>query len=73
MKKKYGKFYADWRDERGVRRAKAFPTKKAALAFTARKHREVARKKAAAQRQPRRASNAGRRPTPRLRQWSRWR
>lgn len=33
MKKKYGKFYADWRDEHGIRHAKAFHRKKTALAY----------------------------------------
>lgn len=33
MRKKYGKHYADWRDEHGVRHMKAFDTKRAAVQF----------------------------------------
>jgi hypothetical protein len=34
MLKKYGKFYADWTDELGKRKRKAFTTKEAARAAT---------------------------------------
>lgn len=51
MQKKYGKFYADWTDEKGHRRRKAFKTKKAATAFTA-KQRAVAAEKKAHRRKP---------------------
>jgi hypothetical protein len=44
MRKKYGKFYADWRDEHGRRRMKAFPTKKQALTHTHKMQRSVAAK-----------------------------
>jgi hypothetical protein len=33
MLKKHGKYYADWRDQKGVRHRKAFSTKKAAKLF----------------------------------------
>lgn len=46
MKSKYGKWYADWIDETGHRRAKALPTKKAALKHQQRMRNEVAAKKA---------------------------
>jgi hypothetical protein len=48
MRKRYGKFYADWIDETGHRRMKACPTKKAALRLTARMRKQVAAKKARA-------------------------
>jgi hypothetical protein len=48
MRKKYGKFYADWTDETGHRKMKAFPTKKAALRFTAKMRGQVTAKKARA-------------------------
>src|SRR4029077_1510736 len=46
MRKRYGKFYADWIDEAGHRRMKACATKKAALRLTEKMRREVASKKA---------------------------
>jgi hypothetical protein len=33
MRAKYGKFYADWRDEKGKRHMKAFGTRKEAARF----------------------------------------
>ncbi len=48
MRKKYGKFYADWRDQHGHRRMKAFPTKPAALKHQDKQRRAIARKKARA-------------------------
>jgi hypothetical protein len=48
MRVKYGKWYADWNDEQGRRRMKAFPTKKAAERHQMKMRREVARKKAQA-------------------------
>ena len=44
MRKRYGKYFADWRDERGKRHMKAFPTAKAARAYTQRMRRETAKK-----------------------------
>ena len=46
MTKKWGKWYADWSDETGARRRKAFTTRREAIAF-----QESARKKARAGRQ----------------------
>ena len=46
MQRKYGKFYADWQDERGTRKRKAFPTKKGALRFQQKQRLAVAAKKA---------------------------
>ncbi len=34
MLEKHGSYYADWRDAKGNRKRKAFPSKSAALAFT---------------------------------------
>lgn len=48
MRHKHGKWYADWRDEHGRRRMKAFPTKKQAQQYTAKMRRLVAEKKARA-------------------------
>jgi hypothetical protein len=45
MRSKYGKFYADWRDNHGARRMKAFTTKKAALKYQAARRNEVQTKK----------------------------
>ena len=64
MKKKYGKFYADWRDEKGVRHAKACNSRKAALRLTARMQRQARAKKAQASERSRRPSHAGPRPIP---------
>lgn len=45
MKHKYGKFYADWRDEHGVRHAKAFKLKKHAERFAKKMQAAAAEKK----------------------------
>jgi len=45
MRKKYGKWYADWRDEHGQRKMKSFPSKSAALRHQSKMRREVAAKK----------------------------
>jgi len=46
MQKRFGKFLADWRNEKGRRLRKAFPTKKAALAHASKMQRQTAAKKA---------------------------
>ncbi|MGH9775297.1 MAG: hypothetical protein ACRD50_10165 [Candidatus Acidiferrales bacterium] len=46
MMKKYGKFYADWTDDKGRRHRKALPTKRAALDYQRRRRLETAAKKA---------------------------
>ncbi len=46
MRNIFGSWYADWRDEHGHRHMKAFPSKKAAAAYTRRMQRAVAGKKA---------------------------
>ncbi len=43
MQKKYGKFYADWRDPLGARHRKTFTTKKAALAHQQRMQKAAAK------------------------------
>jgi hypothetical protein len=48
MLKKHGKFFADWIDERGHRRRRAFATKHKALRFQASARSESAAKKARA-------------------------
>ncbi len=48
MKHKYGKWYADWRDEHGKRKAKAFKSKKAAQKFSHRMQLLAQAKKAPA-------------------------
>ena len=48
MVKKYGKFYADWKDPAGHRHRRAFPTKKKALRFQSKMRAETAAKKAPA-------------------------
>lgn len=45
MRRKYGKFYADWTDPLGHRRMKALPTKKAALKYQAKMRTVSAAKK----------------------------
>ena len=49
MLNKYGKWYADWRDENGKRHAKAFPTKKAAARYSEKMSAAAAAKKRGAQ------------------------
>lgn len=46
MLKKNGSYFADWRDERGTRKRRAFDTRRGALKFQARMERETAAKKA---------------------------
>ncbi len=48
MRKKYGKLYADWRDEHGKLKMKAFPTKTGALRYQNKMRTQVAGKKARA-------------------------
>ncbi len=48
MLKKYGKFFADWRDPLGKRHRKACQTKSAALRLQSRMRRENQAKKAQA-------------------------
>jgi len=68
MRKKYGKLYADWRDEHGKLKMKAFPTKTGALRYQNKMRTQVAGKKARASptsrtsppRGPRRSPRAGR-------------
>jgi len=62
MKTKYGKHYADWRDEHGKRHAKAFPTKKAALRWQRRMQLATAGKKAQASARLKQSAMRG--PTP---------
>ncbi len=62
MRKKYGKWYADWRDETGVRHAKAFPTKKAAQRHTDKMRAQVAAKKSPRPAASQKPSTAGRKP-----------
>jgi len=62
MQKKYGKFYADWRDAQGQRHRKAFPTKKQAQHFSSRMRLTEARKKARASAQSARSARRGPRP-----------
>ena len=63
MKHKYGKWYADWRDAHGVRHAKAFTTKKAALRFGSKMSADAKAKKVPASARSRRSSKRGPRPT----------
>lgn len=63
MKVKFGKFYADWRDEHGRRHAKAFKLKKSAEAFAKKMRAEAAAKKAQASAPSRRSRIRGPRPT----------
>lgn len=72
MQRRYGKYFADWRDANGVRHRKAFPTAQEARQF-AKKMAEVARKNRLAQRRPLRrplrstSTRKGTTPTPRHR------
>ncbi len=58
MKHKHGKWFADWRDAHGVRKAKAFPTKKAARLYSQRMRKEAQAGKA------RRARRSAKSPAP---------
>jgi hypothetical protein len=49
MRNKYGKFYADWRDEHGRRHMKACKTKRAALRLQQKQKNAAHAKKAQAQ------------------------
>ncbi|MBZ5698999.1 MAG: hypothetical protein LAN18_10695 [Acidobacteriia bacterium] len=48
MEKKYGKFYADWRDEHGKRHRRAFKTAAEARAYQTAQLKRRDRKKAPA-------------------------
>ncbi len=48
MRKKYGRFYADWRDQHGKRKMKSFPTKNGALRHQNKMRAAAAAKKARA-------------------------
>jgi hypothetical protein len=48
MLKRYGKYLADWRDSKGKRLRKAFPTKAAALRHQVRMQKQATAKKARA-------------------------
>jgi hypothetical protein len=62
MKHKYGKWYADWRDQHGVRKAKAFRTKAAATKYARKMAADAAAKKAPASVRSKRSSKRGPRP-----------
>jgi hypothetical protein len=64
---KSGKFYADWRDEKGRRRMKAFPTKRAASRHTAKMRAQTAGKKAYASARSAKPATRGPRRSPRKR------
>lgn len=64
MRKRYGKFLADWRDENGRRKRKALATKKAALRFQNKMQHQVAAKKAHASAASRKSAKPGPRRTP---------
>jgi len=61
MRKRYGKFYADWRDEHGIRHMKACRSIEAARRFTAKMHAAVTTKKARAAKPSRESAVRGRR------------
>jgi hypothetical protein len=65
MLRKYGKFYADWRDLHGKRHRKSFPSAHAAKAFQSKRNAETQAKKVRASApsatSPRRGSAHGRR------------
>lgn len=63
MRKRYGKFYADWRDEKGIRHMKACPSRKAAIRLTAKMRAQTAAKKTVASAPSRKRSTAGPRRT----------
>ncbi len=62
MMKKYGKYYADWTDEHGKRRRKAFPTAKGAQQHQTKEARRAALKKAPASAPSRQSSRRGKPP-----------
>jgi hypothetical protein len=64
MQKKYGKFYADWRDEKGNRKRKAFRTKTAAERFQTRMRRLSTAKKDQAGKRSARSARSSRRKRP---------
>ncbi len=64
---KYGKFYADWEDQFGKRKRKAFDSKSQALSFQTRQRKQAAAKKAQASPRSRSSRKAGARPTPKTR------
>jgi hypothetical protein len=63
MRKKYGKFYADWRDEHGTRKMKAFPTAPLANKHTRKMKRAAAAKKVQPSERSARISGPGRKRT----------
>jgi hypothetical protein len=63
MRKKYGKYYADWRDQHGKRHMKAFPTAKAAKRYAEKQRKDTAAKKHRAERPSRKSSTRGRKAT----------
>ena len=63
MRKKYGKFYADWRDEHGVRHMKAFARKDHAERYTRKMRRAITAKKAQPSEPSARISEPGRKHT----------
>ena len=63
MRKRYGKFYADWIDETGHRRMKALDTKKGAQAYTRKMRLLAAAKKAQASAPSAKSARRGPRPS----------
>jgi hypothetical protein len=62
MLNKYGKWFADWRDETGRRKRKAFPTKRQAAHYAEKMRKQKARGKGQ-RKEPRPGSlKPGRRP-----------
>lgn len=62
MRERYGKFHADWRDEKGIRHMKACRSRKAALRLTAKMRVEVTGKNShASARSPKRSTVGPRR------------
>jgi hypothetical protein len=64
MRKKYSSWYADWRDEHGQRKRKAFPTKNQAQAFQEKMQAQAARKKIRASAPSQTSARPGPRRTP---------
>jgi len=62
---KSGKWFADWRDENGIRRRKAFRTKATAASFQRRMQAQTTTKKAQASAPRAQSSKHGPRPQPR--------
>lgn len=64
MLKKYGKFYAEWRDAAGRKHRRACPTKKAAQALQLTERKKRDRGKAQASAHSLTSRKRGLRPTP---------